>query len=117
MGKEIIGWATLALGLALSALLIAELAVQIRKRKNVKLNVTALVFLTVSVLGYVVCRFVELAPPLLSLLWIAFFWVYMVLMVVRMVRHHRRSVAARRQVAATSAQPSDSSDKQPPASD
>ena len=81
----------------------------IRKRNRRAMNIAGLVVLSIGVVGYVVTDIIlqnSAWPPLASLLWIALFWVYVVLVAIETVgdikvhRHNKRT-------AATKAKPTD----------
>ena len=86
----------------------------IRKRNRRALNVAGLVVLSVGVVGYVITDIIlqdSAWPPFASLVWIALFWVYVILIAIETVsdikvhKHEKRA-------AATTAQPSEKQQKQ-----
>lgn len=85
----------------------------IRKRNRRAMNVAGLVVLSIGVVGYVVTDIIlqdSAWPPLASLLWIALFWVYVVLVAIETVgdiKVHRRN----KRTAATEAKPTDTDKK------
>ena len=69
----------------------------IRKRERRALNIAGLVVLSVGVVGYIITDIILLNsawPPIASLIWIALFWVYVVLVAIETVgdiKVHRRN--------------------------
>lgn len=81
----------------------------IRKRNRRAMNVAGLVVLSIGVVGYIITDVIlhdSAWPPLASLIWIALFWVYVVLVAIETVgdiKIHKRN----RRTAAAKAEPSD----------
>ena len=84
----------------------------IRKRNRRAMNIAGLVVLSTGVVGYLITDIIlqdSAWPPLASLLWIALFWVYVVLVAIETVgdiKIHRRN----KRTAATKAKHGDDSD-------
>ena len=84
----------------------------IRKRNRRAMNIAGLVVLSIGVVGYIVTDIIlqdSAWPALGSLLWIALFWVYVILVAIETVgdiKVHKRN----KRTAATKAQECDSSD-------
>ena len=72
----------------------------IRKRNRRALNIAALVVLSIGVVGYIITDIIlkdSAWPPLASVVWIALFWVYVVLIAIETVgdiRVHTRNKRA-----------------------
>lgn len=89
----------------------------IRKRNRRALNIAGLVVLSIGVVGYLITDVIlqdSAWPPLASLLWIALFWVYVILVAIETVgdiKVHKRSkrIAAAKAVESV---PQDSHDEQ-----
>ena len=83
----------------------------IRKRNRRAMNIAGLVVLSTGVVGYLITDIIlqdSAWPPLASLLWIALFWVYVVLVAIETVgdiKIHRRN----KRTAATKAKHGDDS--------
>lgn len=73
-------WVALAVGVVGMALFFTDLIVNIRHRNHTRLNVTGLVFLSLSFLCFVLTQFVfyEGLPPVFSYFWIFFLAAYFV---------------------------------------
>ena len=75
----------------------------IRKRERRALNIAGLVVLSIGVVGYVITDIIlpeGLWPPFASLVWIALFWVYVILVAIETVgdiKVHRRNKRAEKQ--------------------
>ena len=75
----------------------------IRKRNRRALNVAGLVVLSIGVVGYLITDIIlqnSAWPPIASLLWIALFWVYVILIAVETfgdIKVHRRNKRAEKQ--------------------
>ena len=81
----------------------------IRKRNRRALNIVGLIVLSIGVVGYVITDIIlqdSAWPPFASLIWIALFWVYVILVAIETVgdvKIYKRNKRA----AATKAQKSD----------
>ena len=93
-------------------LIFCDVISSIKRRNKTKTNIAGLIILTISVVGYIVTDLILVDsawPPLASLIWIALFWVYVImdavvtLGVVKKYRRDRKSVATK----AKQAQPYD----------
>ena len=75
----------------------------IRKRNRRALNVAGLVVLSIGVVGYLITDIIlqnSAWPPIASLLWIALFWVYVILIAVETfgdIKIHRRNKRAEKE--------------------
>ena len=81
----------------------------IRKRNRRALNIAGLVVLAVGVVGYIITDIIlqdSAWPPFASLVWIALFWVYVILVAIETVGDIKVYKKSKR-VAATESQKSD----------
>ena len=75
----------------------------IRKHNRRALNVAGLVVLSIGVVGYLITDIIlqnSAWPPIASLLWIALFWVYVILIAVETfgdIKIHRRNKRAEKE--------------------
>ena len=75
----------------------------IRKRERRALNIAGLVVLSVGVVGYIITDIIlqnSAWPPFASLIWIALFWVYVILIAIETVgdiKVHRRNKRTEKQ--------------------
>ena len=85
----------------------------IRKRNRRALNIAGLVVLAVGVVGYIITDIIlqdSAWPPFASLVWIALFWVYVILVAIETVGDIKVYKKSKR-VAATEAQKCDKAQK------
>ena len=72
----------------------------IKRRDRTKTNIVGLVLLSIAVVGYVITDLILVDsawPPLASLIWIALFWVYVILdacITMGKIKTHRREKKA-----------------------
>ena len=75
----------------------------IRKRNRRALNIAGLVVLSIGVVGYIITDIIlpqGMWPPIASLIWIALFWVYVILIAIETVgdvKIYRRNKRAEKQ--------------------
>ena len=63
-------------------LIFFDVITRIKRRDKTKTNIVGLVFLSVAVVGYTITDLIlkdSAWPPLASLIWIAMFWVYVIM--------------------------------------
>ena len=72
-------WVGLAVAVLVVAFLMADLIINIKKRKRVKMNITALVFLLLALLTYILTQWVLTdLPAFVGFIWVAFLGIYLI---------------------------------------
>ena len=103
-------------------LIFFDVITSIKRRDKTRTNIAGLVVLAVAVIGYVITDLIlpddSMWPPLASLVWIALFWVYVILdacVTVGAIKHARRNKKKRTEQEQTEQeQPTDTVNGQQP---
>ena len=98
-------WVGLAVAIVVVAFLMVDLVINIKKRNHVKLNITALVFLVLALVGYVITQFVLTnLPAIVGFVWVAFLVAYLICDVILAVVIGKDNRRAKRDSAEDSAE-------------
>ncbi len=108
---ESIKWIVIALAALAMGLLVSDLVINLKKRRNTVINIVGLVFLTLSIVCFVLTIvFGDQSPQLLSYAWIAFLVGYLVCDVIMAVDIGKTNAQKKRE-GLQSAVPSDENEE------
>ena len=99
MIDKILQWCGIVFGVVGVTCLFLEAIGSIRKHNNTKLSILSLVFLTVSLVGYIVTELVLRSkglPSVFSFVWIIFLWAYLACNLASAVKISKRSRAEKK---------------------
>ena len=97
MWEKILPWIGGIFAVVGLILIFTDVIASIKRRDKTKTNVVGLILLSIAVVGYTITDLIlkdSAWPPLASLIWIALFWVYVILdacLTLRVIKSARRS--------------------------
>lgn len=94
MIEKILQWGGTAFAIVGVVLLFLEAIGSIRKRNNTKLSILGLVFLSISLVGYLLTEVIlrsQGLPVIFSCLWILFMWAYLICNLVSAIKLSRQA--------------------------
>ncbi|MCM1194908.1 MAG: hypothetical protein NC332_03140 [Firmicutes bacterium] len=95
----ILEWCGRIFGIVGVIFLFVEAIGSLRKRSNTKLTILSLVFLSISVIGYLLTDLIlrnKNLPVIFSLLWIVFLWAYLICNLISAVSISKRTRSAKK---------------------
>ncbi len=100
MIDKILQWCGIVFGIVGVTCLFLEAIGSIRKHNNTKLSILSLVFLTVSLVGYIVTELVlrsQGLPSFFSVVWVVFLWAYLICNLVSYLKINKKNRALKRE--------------------
>lgn len=100
MIEKILQWCGIVFAAVGIVCLFLEAIGSIRKRNNTKLSILSLIFLTISLVGYIVTEVVLRSkglPSFFSVAWVVFLWAYLICNLVSYLKINKKNRALKRE--------------------
>lgn len=109
MIEKILKWGGIVFAVVGIICLFLEAFATLKRKTNPKLTIAGMIFLSISVIGYVITELIlrdKDVPIIFSIIWIAFLWLYLICNLISSVliaRKHRAEKRAKKQAMAVAA--------------